>query len=331
MKLNIIYDLFRKLRKYMIYLVLNYTGEDIGVSNYLKNTIEKKTNKVNEKKWFFQSKDQFYHFNFSSENIFLENSIKIKEIIKNNLNSDFKIYLGIHGNYGQSDFAFQQDLEGRIIKQFTYKNLAYIFFELFKEIQRKKFKLALVMCYAGRSQDYLIKHDFSIENQSYPMLKSSFAFKFYNELINNYKFNLLSMTASTTAVTYYREKREIQNEDYFINYLKYANPREQKYELYDMIDELKKQGINEAIAEDLSSDIFLSNSINNFDLNKFSNEAKNFINNAKNYWEITRKYEDPNKYKSKYNKIIFNYDEINKKVIIQSKYDQKTLLTEKIY
>ena len=129
----------------MIYIVLNYTGEDIGVSNYLKNTIEKKTNKINEKKWFFQSKDQFYHFNFSNENIFIENKLKIKQIIRNNLNSEFKIYLGIHGNYGQSDFAFQQELDGKIIKQFNYKSLANIFFELFKEIQIKKFILNVLM------------------------------------------------------------------------------------------------------------------------------------------------------------------------------------------
>jgi hypothetical protein len=44
----------------MIYIVLNYTGEDIGVSNYLKNTIEKKRLiKLMRKNGFFNQKINF--------------------------------------------------------------------------------------------------------------------------------------------------------------------------------------------------------------------------------------------------------------------------------
>lgn len=314
----------------MIYLILNYTGENAGPSTQLKNSIKQKIELANKNKWFYQSKDQLYYFNFSDNSLNKQNSEDINKILKNNLKSDFKIYLGMHGMYGETEKGFQIGFDKNDISEFSFQELALQFSELFKPIQNKKFKLSLVMCYGARSADYLLKHDFSQDFTTAQYLKSSFAFKFYNQLVNVNQFNQLIMTASTGAISYANGTREIEDEEILINYIKFGQKRSQNYELQNMIDVISTPDIPDEITENLVYDIFSANETDTFNFNSYNEKTKLFLEDAKIYWNSIRNYENPMFYRSKYNKIIFKFEAANKNIILYSKYDKKTLLVQKI-
>ena len=125
---------------------------------------------------------------------------RIKQQVDTALNSGIdKIFLSIHGNYDDVTHGSCKLLSGTV--KISYLQLYELFMMLVEDRYKSKpLKLTLVMCYGGRSKDYLESHaPERLGTRSGPDLTTSFAFQFYSLLCKQMK---VTMTARTGALSF---------------------------------------------------------------------------------------------------------------------------------
>lgn len=104
-----------------------------------------------------------------------------------------KIMLGVHGRFGETERGFASmgwEQGSGVIG--NYQEFAALLSSLL--FPDRQYRLALIMCYGARSQNFRKKHDGQLDETD---LKSSFAYKFYKELCRTYR---ITMTARTGSV-----------------------------------------------------------------------------------------------------------------------------------
>lgn len=107
-----------------------------------------------------------------------------------------KIYLATHGTATDTEHAFAAASGGTSLC--TYRQLGKFILKIFP-IRSKTYNLGLIMCYGGRTSNYLtvnLDHQGQIPANS---LKTSFAYKFFREICT---YRKVRMTARTGAVAF---------------------------------------------------------------------------------------------------------------------------------
>ncbi|ATB40724.1 hypothetical protein CYFUS_006180 [Cystobacter fuscus] len=125
---------------------------------------------------------------------------RIKQQVNTALNAGVdKIFLSIHGNYDDVTHGSCKLLSGTV--KISYLQLYELFMMLVEDRYKSTpLKLTLVMCYGGRSKDYLESHaPEQLGTRSGPDLTTSFAFQFYCLLCKQMK---VTMTARTGALSF---------------------------------------------------------------------------------------------------------------------------------
>jgi hypothetical protein len=106
-----------------------------------------------------------------------------------------KIMLGIHGRYDDTEQGFAglgwDQGSGVIGKCSEFADLIAGFL-----LPSKSYKLALIVCFGARSENFRVNHDGELEEED---IKSSFAYKFYARICD--KANI-TMTARTGSVAF---------------------------------------------------------------------------------------------------------------------------------
>lgn len=115
-----------------------------------------------------------------------------------------KIMLGVHGRYDDTEKGFAGmgwGQETGVIGR--YKEFAKLTAQFLSP--GKSHKLALIVCYGARSENFKKDHEGKLSAQD---IRSSFAFKFYKELMKCSKADI-TMTARTGAVGFDNQGRSI--------------------------------------------------------------------------------------------------------------------------
>jgi len=130
---------------------------------------------------------------FDLVDTFKNNSLSIqqrREISAQCTGAD-RIMVAIHGQPGDTVNGYIQEFGENIIKV-NYRIFAQYILQ-FLPNRNSEYRISLIMCFGARSEDPLLDHREGLTNE---MIKSSFAFKFYRELVQSIRVRMSARTGS---------------------------------------------------------------------------------------------------------------------------------------
>lgn len=225
-----------------------------------------------------------------------------------------KIMFAVHGEYDNTTQGFVGlgwEKGSAVIG--NYKDFALLISHFLNK--KKEYKIALIVCYGARSQNFKLDHEGNIDPED---IKSSFAYKFFKELCTKYKFTLTARTGAIEfetntgrslvqtelALSKEIEERELQKGNKIV---KLSEDYEQLQKEYSQKNKYKK-------FLEIVESMKLPNS-------NPKNETEKII---KEHNEVRRKMNEisqyKNKAKSKYGKFVYIYKK--GKVRVYRKYEQ---------